>query len=232
MTDTANLGITNLAAASSQKHVAVNEGWRTVDALAQIGVIDKDLSAPPASPNDGDTYIVGANPTGLWVDQADKVAYYAEGAWFFYAPKNGWLAVVNDEDVLYRYIGSAWKVFGGGAGGASTSLVTLEEDLTGLTGFTVSTSIVFPSRSIILAASVLVTATITGASSFECGRSTGNSQFGGFLSVANGSSNIGAIGPTAIYADEPVVLTSQGSNFTGGDVKVSLHYIALSGPSL
>lgn len=230
MTDTANLGITNVAAASSQKHVAVNEGWRTLDALSQIGVIDKDLSAPPVSPADGDTYIVGVSPTGLWAGQANNIAYYTEGAWFFYPPKNGWLAVVNDEDALYRYSGAAWGLFGGGSGGASTTNATLEEELTGLSGANVSTSIMFPTRSVILAASVLVTNTITGATSFLCGRSAGSSEFGGSLGVANGSNNIGAIGPMAIYADEPVVLTATGGNFTGGDVKVSLHYIALSGP--
>lgn len=229
MTDTANLGITNLEGSSSQKHVAVNEGWRTLDALSQLGVIDKDLTAPPGAPSDGDTYIVGPAPTGLWAGQADNIAYYGDGAWFFYPPKAGWLAVVNDENEAYRYTGASWIILGSTTG-ASTEHATLEEELTGLSGASVSTSIVFPTRSIILAASVKVSTAITGATSFLCGRSLGASEFGSLLGIALGSNNIGVIGPTAIYANEPVVLTATGGNFTAGAVKVSLHYIALAGP--
>lgn len=110
MTDTPKLGITNVDAGSSQKHVAVNEGWQDLDALVQLGVIDKDLNTPPGSPTAGDTYIVGPAPTGLWATQAGNVAYY-NGAWFFHKPNSGWLTYVADESSIYVHNGTSWSIF-------------------------------------------------------------------------------------------------------------------------
>jgi hypothetical protein len=103
MTDTPNLGITNLEAAQSQKHVTVNEGWQTLDAIVQLSVEDRNLTAPPVSPTDGDAYIVAAGATGLWAGQDNNVAYFNNAAWFFHTPKDGWIAYVLDEQVHYKY---------------------------------------------------------------------------------------------------------------------------------
>jgi hypothetical protein len=43
------------------------------------------------------------------------------------------------------------------------------------------------------------------------------------LGVAKNASNVGVIGPTAYYADTPVVITAAGGSFTGGKVRVSIH---------
>ena len=71
-------------------------------------VLDKDLTAPPGSPAEGARYIVGPAATGAWAGQTGKVAAWQDGAWAFYAPREGWLAWVADEDVLYMHGGSAW----------------------------------------------------------------------------------------------------------------------------
>ena len=44
-----------LLASQAQKHVTVNEALRLLDGLV---VLDRHLTAPPASPADGDRYIV------------------------------------------------------------------------------------------------------------------------------------------------------------------------------
>ena len=114
-----NLQLAYLIAAQSQKHVTYNESMRALDALVQQAVLDKDLATPPSSPADGDRYIVAVSPTGAWAGQAGKVAAYQDGAWAFYTPREGWLAWVADEDVVYAHDGAAWDVLSIAGGGAT-----------------------------------------------------------------------------------------------------------------
>lgn len=83
---------------------------RGLDGLVQPSVKDKDLTAPPGSPSDGDCYIVGASATGDWATHDDDVARYSsvETAWEFFTPKEGWHVYVQDENLRYLYNGSAW----------------------------------------------------------------------------------------------------------------------------
>ena len=120
MADTPNLGLPYILAAQSQKHVTHNEAIRALDAIVQLNILDRNLSAPPASPVEGDRYLVAAGPTGVWAGQAGKVAAFQDGAWIFYAPKEGWLAWIADENVALAYDGGAWVGFSGGGGGATT----------------------------------------------------------------------------------------------------------------
>ena len=117
MDASSNLNLPYIAAAQAQKHVTHNEAVRALDAIVQLMVLDKDLSSPPGSPSDGARYVVAASPTGAWAGQAGKIAAYQDGAWAFYAPREGWLAWVGDEDKLYVWNGSAWAEFAGGGGG-------------------------------------------------------------------------------------------------------------------
>jgi hypothetical protein len=104
-------------APQAHKHVTHNEALRTLDAIVQLAVSDKDLATPPGSPDDGDCYIVAASPTGAWSGEAGKIAAFQDGAWAFYTPREGWLAWVADEATLYIWSGSAWDVFIGGGSG-------------------------------------------------------------------------------------------------------------------
>jgi hypothetical protein len=84
--------------------------WRGLDALIQSSVIDKDLTAPPGTPADGDCYIVGAAATDDWATHDGEIARYsgAVTAWEFYVPQSGWTVFVVDELEDYRYSGTAW----------------------------------------------------------------------------------------------------------------------------
>lgn len=105
---TPNLGLPQLAADQAQKHVPVNEALLDLDALVQLAVLDRSLSAPPDSPAEGARYIVAAGPTGAWATHAGHVALWLDGAWRFFAPGTGWLAWVVDEAALLAWNGSAW----------------------------------------------------------------------------------------------------------------------------
>ncbi|MEJ0027317.1 MAG: DUF2793 domain-containing protein [Rhizomicrobium sp.] len=97
-----------LAAAQAQKHVTHNEALLRLDALLFARFIDRDLTAPPASPADGDTYLVHATATGDWTGEDGQIAYAVDGAWRFAAPFAGLVAFVVDESRLVVFTGAAW----------------------------------------------------------------------------------------------------------------------------
>lgn len=111
MSATPNLSLPYLAAGQSQKHVTHNEALRALDALAQIAVLDRDLTAPPPSPSDGARYIVAAPATDAFSAHAGSIAAWQDGAWMFYPPRAGWLVWVEDEQLLAVYDGTTWQPF-------------------------------------------------------------------------------------------------------------------------
>src|SRR6476660_6611711 len=97
MNDTPNLALPYILAAQAQKHVTHNEAIRALDCLVQLSVASRTLSEPPASPDGGSRYIVASGAGGAWAGQDGKVAAYQDGAWAFYAPKEGWRAWAANE---------------------------------------------------------------------------------------------------------------------------------------
>lgn len=105
---TAHLALPFIMAAQAQKHVTHNEALRLLDGLVQLSVLDRDLTAPPGSPADGDRYIVASGATGAWTGWDLNVALWTDGAWLRLPPRAGWQAWVEDEGLLLVYNGSAW----------------------------------------------------------------------------------------------------------------------------
>jgi hypothetical protein len=108
MTTTPHLALPLIAAAQAQKHVTHNEALFAVDALLHCAVKDKDLAAPPASPAEGDRYIVAGGATGAWAGKTGQVAARQDEVWRFYPPQAGWIAFVVDGLQLYHFNGTAW----------------------------------------------------------------------------------------------------------------------------
>lgn len=108
MTTSNNLNITLVEQSQAQKEVTVNTAITVLDAILNMGVIDKDLATPPGSPAEGDSYIVAATATGDWATHEDDLAYYSNSAWAFITPNEGLTVWVNDEDTHYAYDGSGW----------------------------------------------------------------------------------------------------------------------------
>lgn len=112
MTTSPNLGLAYLVASQAQKEITHNEALNDLDVLAKLCVKDRDLATPPASPVEGDAYIVAASATGAWAGQSGKIAFYFSG-WKFKTPKAGWLAFVQDEAKLVLYNGTSWAFLSG-----------------------------------------------------------------------------------------------------------------------
>jgi hypothetical protein len=101
-----------LLAAQAQKHVTVNEALRLLDGLVQLAVLDRHLTAPPASPDDGARYIVASGAVGAWSGWDLNVAYHVDGAWMRLVPRPGWQAWLVDEASFLAWDGSAWNAAG------------------------------------------------------------------------------------------------------------------------
>lgn len=112
---TPNLLLPYIVAAQAQKHVTHNEALKSLDAIVQLSVLDKDLSTPPASPSNGDRYIVAASPSGAWLGHPTKIAAFQDDSWSLYEPRNGWIAWVSDEELLYAFGGNGWTAVSGGS---------------------------------------------------------------------------------------------------------------------
>ncbi|WP_420959845.1 DUF2793 domain-containing protein [Brucella sp. IR073] len=114
MEKTPNLAMPYILPSQAQKHVTHNEALQLLDAVVQLSVLDRHLTAPPAAPLEGARFIVASGASGAWAGQAGKIASYVDAAWNFYAPMEGWLAWVADEDVLLAWNGSAWSAVSSG----------------------------------------------------------------------------------------------------------------------
>ena len=64
MSQSTRLGLPYLAAAQAQKHITVNESLLRLDALVQLSARSATTTAQPASPSDGDIYILPSGKTG------------------------------------------------------------------------------------------------------------------------------------------------------------------------
>lgn len=334
MANSPNLGLPYIDQNQSQKHVTHNLALRALDAIAHLAVIRDDWAAPPATPADGDRYIVASGATGAWAGHAGHVAAWQDGAWTFYAPKTGWRCFVALTAAINVWNGTAWvslvsvlqnlsllglgaiadatnplsaklngalfaakTVAEGGNGdlafkiGKETASDVLqlllqtnfstraeigllgdddfqikvspdgsafyealqidrnsgevnfrqrrlqatlaahggkteifcEEELITLSGATTNSTVQIPDGAIVLAVSNRVVTAITGAGSYDCGDATNATRFGGSLGGSVGATNRGLIGPMPYYANTPVLYTAQGGNFTGGQVRMTIH---------
>ena len=106
--DTPLLSLPLILPAQAQKHVTHNEALRLLDLLVQLAVIDRDRTAPPSLPAEGDRHIVASLASGAWQGQDGKVAAFWGGTWAFLSPRAGWLAHVITENTTLAYSGTAW----------------------------------------------------------------------------------------------------------------------------
>jgi parallel beta-helix repeat protein len=107
--------------------------------------------------------------------------------------------------------------------------------LSALSGATATATNLIPAGSIVLGVAARVLTTVTGATSFDIGDGTDTDRWGDNIAVAadtvTGVASF-TITSVPIYSTATsVVLTANGSNFTGGSVRLVVSYIDLNVPS-
>jgi hypothetical protein len=117
MPETVHLGLPLIESGQAQKHVTHNEALVLLDATLHLSVLSQTLNAPPASPQNGDRFLVEAPASGAWAGHAGDLAVRQDNAWRFLTPVTGWRIWVEAESKLIVFDGTAWQDVGGvGAG--------------------------------------------------------------------------------------------------------------------
>ena len=96
------LGMTELVAEQASGEVTANTAHRTMEFFCAPKITDRNLTAPPGSPSDGDAYIIAASGSGDWSGHDGKIALYNSG-WTIITPKGGMQVFVHDEKAWYGY---------------------------------------------------------------------------------------------------------------------------------
>ena len=123
------------------------------DRTPMFSVVDR-LSAPPTSPTAGARYIVTASPSGAWASYAqhDVVEATGAGTWSRFTPYAdcGWLAYIEDEDLLAQYRGSAWVDLSNITAPSSSDLrvMVVRDERTSGTGFGTTTANAWTTRAL------------------------------------------------------------------------------------
>jgi hypothetical protein len=108
--DSARLGLPLLAAGQAQKETWHNEALALLDIAVQASVEEVDRHAPPATPQPGQCWIVGAAPTGAWSGHAGAIAGWTAGGWRFIAPRAGLRVRHVPSGQTVACDGSGWKI--------------------------------------------------------------------------------------------------------------------------
>lgn len=85
---TARLGLPYLFAGQAQKEFIVNESLALLDSLVHPAV-EGEAQNPPATPSEGETWLVGDQAGGDWAGHETSIANWQNGAWLLIAPHDG-----------------------------------------------------------------------------------------------------------------------------------------------
>jgi len=96
-----------LFSGQSQKEFYVNEAHALADALLHAAC-EGVASDPPASPADGEAWLVGDGASGAWAGKDGNLACYQSGNWLFAAANDGMHVFDRStgQTLLYR---GAWQ---------------------------------------------------------------------------------------------------------------------------
>ncbi len=122
MDTSADFGIPFIPASVAAPEEIHNEAVSFLQIMIN-GAIDRAVNTPAVSPTEGDTYIIGGSPTGVWSGKANKITQYIGTAWAFFpnvddngtdiaigARHEGLKIYVRDEDCMYVWDGAAWVI--------------------------------------------------------------------------------------------------------------------------
>ena len=85
---TPRFGLPLLFAGQAQKEFFVNEAYRLLDFLLHP-VVEGESNVPPASPIEGEAWLVTATAQDDWLGHEDDIAAYIGARWLFAAPTAG-----------------------------------------------------------------------------------------------------------------------------------------------
>ena len=240
-----NLVLPYIQPSQAQKHVTHNEGMQVLDAVVQLSVRDRDLSAPPPAPVDGDRYLVAVGASGVWAGWSGNIVYRIGGGWLRLQQRVGWLVWVADEATLLVWNGTAWAAAASGGGSTFSDTVfalTDDADPTKIAKFELAGITAGTTRTFALPDVGTELAGLAGAQTF-----TGAKTFSGVVTASNtvtatgtltssgaftASGSFSVTGPAATLGSSPATATygvGTGATLTATTKTVNLGTGGLSG---
>ncbi|MCT4635628.1 MAG: DUF2793 domain-containing protein [Rickettsiales bacterium] len=242
-THTGRLKLPYILQAQAQKEVTHNQALNILDVLVNTVAVSIS-NTPPDNPNEGDIYIAGTNPEGIFDGNANNLAQYTEGSWSFYQPLNYMEVMVIDESQKFTFIDNKWVALisvntadndsdkTNSKNNETTSQLEIkqwQEDLE-IKGKVVTSKNVIPHHSLVIAVNIWVIEEVTGVPSFAVGVKDDPSRYGDKLRPNKDTTNIGmTYHPITYYYDTPITIMPNQMEFTGGVVRVSVQYLKPQG---
>lgn len=110
MTTTLKSELTCLNENHKNAEITLNANQERIDDMMHLRILDRDTTAEPGSPTNGDTYLIKATATGTdWTGHDDELGFYHTATgWTFLAPFEGMELYIQDEDLTIVYDGTNW----------------------------------------------------------------------------------------------------------------------------
>lgn len=122
-------GIPEILANQNNKYLVHNEAIRDLEALAIGAIENATTSTPPASPDEGDMYIVAATGTGAWSGLDNELVQYQDGSWVTFTLFDGFTIFNKDTNTRFRFNGSTWsEITTAGSGDMTKSTYDTDND--------------------------------------------------------------------------------------------------------
>lgn len=231
---TSRYGLPLMQAAQAQKHVTLNESLMRLDGVANLVLQQLGRTTPPDPAIDGMCYGIGTGAVNAWAGQAGKIAIASGGGWVFVQPTAGLRArnLATGRDAIHNgkiWVEGALTLSPTGAGMVANMA---EADVTLTAGASVTTTLVIPAASMVIGVTGRVLQAVAGtAVSWTLGTAGAPDRFGKDLGKPVGSWVRGMLGAPMTYFDPaPLVVTATGGTFTGGKLRLAVHWWELRLP--
>lgn len=109
MTNTHRLDLPLLVPGQGQKDMTHNEALLALDMLVQPVVESSQISAPPETRSEGQSWIVPVGGSGAWQGHDNAIAYWSAGGWRFASPAQGWMVWAVDVQAPLCWNGTSWR---------------------------------------------------------------------------------------------------------------------------
>lgn len=106
---TPRFGLPFILPGQAQKELFHNEALTAADALLHPSVESSALATPPADPQTGQSWLVGAPAQGTWAGKDRHLATWSVGGWRFAAPLEGMQIWDKGASLRRTWFGSAWS---------------------------------------------------------------------------------------------------------------------------
>jgi len=103
------LALPLLQPGQAQKEQDHNEALARLDLAVQPAVQAVGVDAPPAAPEEGQCWIVGAAPTGDWAGKSAMLAGWTAGGWRYVAPVEEMVAWSLADRRAVRFDAGRWR---------------------------------------------------------------------------------------------------------------------------